>query len=137
MSTCCHLCIRDSLGGNCKTIMVATINPEASHTEESLSTCRFAQRVAMIKNAASINEDVDPDVIIRKLKNEILTLREEVAYLKVCCFLVLFDLFLCHTSHQGEAGEGDALTPKDLEDLRQRCIAYCDDADPQASLNIG
>ena len=31
---------RDSLGGNCKTIMIATINPEASHTEESLSTCR-------------------------------------------------------------------------------------------------
>ena len=32
--------LRDSLGGNCKTIMIATINPEASHTEESLSTCK-------------------------------------------------------------------------------------------------
>jgi kinesin family protein 6/9 len=32
--------LRDSLGGNCKTVMVATINPEASHTEESLSTCK-------------------------------------------------------------------------------------------------
>lgn len=32
--------LRDSLGGNCKTIMIATINPEASHSEESLSTCR-------------------------------------------------------------------------------------------------
>ena len=37
---CCY-CYRDSLGGNCKTIMIATINPEASHTDESLSTCRF------------------------------------------------------------------------------------------------
>jgi kinesin family protein 6/9 len=32
--------LRDSLGGNCKTIMIATINPEACHSEESLSTCR-------------------------------------------------------------------------------------------------
>lgn len=31
----------DSLGGNCKTIMIATINPEAAQTEESLSTCRY------------------------------------------------------------------------------------------------
>ena len=36
--------LRDSLGGNCKTIMVATISAEAAQTEESLSTCRFAQR---------------------------------------------------------------------------------------------
>ena len=32
---------RDSLGGNCKTIMIATINPEGNQTEESLSTCRL------------------------------------------------------------------------------------------------
>ena len=36
-----HLITRDSLGGNCKTIMIATINPEAAHTDESLSTCRL------------------------------------------------------------------------------------------------
>ena len=45
--------------------------------------CRFAQRVSMIKNRATVNEDVDPSVIIRRLKGELLTLREEVAYLKV------------------------------------------------------
>lgn len=44
--------LRDSLGGNCKTVMVATINPEARHTDESVSTCRFAQRVALIENKA-------------------------------------------------------------------------------------
>lgn len=63
--------------------MVATINPEASHTEESLSTCRFAQRVSMIKNKAAINEDVDPHAVIKRLKTELVTLREEIAYLKV------------------------------------------------------
>lgn len=75
--------LRDSLGGNCKTIMVATINPEARHTEESLSTCKFAQRVSLIKNQASINEETDPFAVIKRLKSEILSLREEVAFLKV------------------------------------------------------
>lgn len=42
--------LRDSLGGNCKTVMVATIHSAAPHTDESISTCRFAQRVAQIKN---------------------------------------------------------------------------------------
>ena len=82
--------LRDSLGGNCKTIMIATINPEASHTDESLSTCRFAQRVALIKNKAVINEDIDSSVVIGKLKDENLNLREEIGYLKVCA-LFYFD----------------------------------------------
>jgi kinesin family protein 6/9 len=75
--------LRDSLGGNCKTIMIATINPEAAHTEESLSTCKFAQRVSLIKNKALLNEETDPTVIIKRLKDELLNLREEVAFLKV------------------------------------------------------
>ncbi len=32
--------LRDSLGGNCRTVMVATISAEKSNTEESISTCR-------------------------------------------------------------------------------------------------
>ena len=51
--------LRDSLGGNCKTVMVATVHPAAVHTDESISTCKFAQRVAMVKNDVSINEEVD------------------------------------------------------------------------------
>ncbi len=44
---------------------------------------RFAQRVSLIKNKASINENADPDAVIRRLKSEILTLREEISFLKV------------------------------------------------------
>lgn len=110
--------LRDSLGGNCKTIMVATINPEAAHTDESLSTCRFAQRVSLIKNRATINEDVDPSLIIAKLKAEVLALREEVAFLK------------------NESGEGDVLTPAEVEDLRVKCKEYISD-ESRRELNIG
>ena len=111
--------LRDSLGGNCKTIMIATINPEASHTDESLSTCRFAQRVSLIKNKATVNEDLDPTVVIARLKGEILSLREEIAYLK------------------NETGEGEVLSPSEVEDLKSKCQEYVDDPDPNRDLNIG
>ena len=52
--------LRDSLGGNGKTIMIATINPEASHTEETLSTCRFIQRVSLMKNKTTISQVIYP-----------------------------------------------------------------------------
>lgn len=47
-----------------------------------MSTCRFAQRVARVKNDARLNEEVDPAVIIRQLKARVATLEEELAVLK-------------------------------------------------------
>ena len=44
------LVLRDSLGGNCKTRMIATVSPDDDDLAESISTCKFAYRVALIKN---------------------------------------------------------------------------------------
>ena len=44
------MALKDSLGGNCRTVMVATVTPAQEHLDESISTCRFAQRVAMVRN---------------------------------------------------------------------------------------
>jgi len=74
--------LRDSLGGNCKTSMIATISAEKANTEETISTCRFAQRVALVQNDALVNEEIDPSMLIKKLKSEVVALREEVAFLK-------------------------------------------------------
>ena len=60
--------LRDSLGGNCITAMIATLNPEPVYTDESLSTCRFAQRVARVVNSAVVNEEVDTAAFIRTLR---------------------------------------------------------------------
>ena len=49
--------LRDSLGGNCRTAMIATVQPSAAQVEESIATCRFAQRVAMISNRIAVNEE--------------------------------------------------------------------------------
>lgn len=73
--------LRDSLGGNCKTIMIATISPESQHTDESISTCNFAQRVRCIKNRASVNEEIEPELVIQRLKTEVRRLKEEVGFL--------------------------------------------------------
>ncbi len=48
--------LRDSLGGNCLTAMIATLSTKESNKYESISTCRFAQRVALVDNEAHRNE---------------------------------------------------------------------------------
>jgi kinesin family protein 6/9 len=65
-----------------KTVMIATISPEAQHADESISTCHFAQRVALVKNEASVNEEVEPEMIIQRLRAEVKRLRDEVAFLQ-------------------------------------------------------
>lgn len=48
--------LRDSLGGNCKTVMIATISLDRSNLDETLSTLRFAQRVKLVENDMNKNE---------------------------------------------------------------------------------
>ena len=67
--------LEDSLGGNCKTTMVATISPAFDAFAESLSTLKFANRAKNIKNVAKINEDVDHKALLRKYENEVKRLR--------------------------------------------------------------
>ena len=74
--------LRDSLGGNCKTKMVATMSPCGEDLHEGLSTCRFARSVSLIQNKVSRNERVDPGVVISRLKKEISDLKAELAMAK-------------------------------------------------------
>ena len=50
--------LKNSLGGNSKTVFIANISPASSYFVETLSTLLFAQRAKMIKNEAKINENV-------------------------------------------------------------------------------
>ena len=76
------MCLRDSIGGNCKTRMIANLSSDFDDIYESLSTCRFAQRVDLIKNNAVVNEVVNPEILIQKQKSEIEELKQELAILK-------------------------------------------------------
>ena len=74
--------LRDSLGGNCKTKMIATISALDEDLHESLSTLRFARNVSMIQNKITRNERVEPGVIISRLKKEVAELKAELAMVK-------------------------------------------------------
>lgn len=61
-----------------QTVMIATANPAGEQLDESISTCRFAQRVAMVSNQVVVNEELDPGLVIRRLKQEVKDLRDEL-----------------------------------------------------------
>lgn len=58
----CRL-LKESLGGNSKTAMIATLSPAGSNVEESLSTLRYAQQARTIINVAKVNEDTSAKLI--------------------------------------------------------------------------
>lgn len=70
--------LEDSLGGNCKTTMMAMISPSSDAFGESLSTLKFATRAKKIKNEARINEDVDQRALLRKYEIELRRLKQEL-----------------------------------------------------------
>jgi len=51
--------LEDSLGGNCKTTLIAMISPSIDAFSETCSTSKFANRAKDIQNQAVINEDTD------------------------------------------------------------------------------
>lgn len=66
--------LKDSLGGNSKTIMIAAISPADCNYSETLSTLRYANRAKNIINKPTINEDANVK-LIRELREEIMKLK--------------------------------------------------------------
>ena len=71
--------LKESIGGNCKTVMVANIWPEEQFLQETLSTLNFAQRMGGVVNVASVNIQLDINAQIRKMTKEIKELKQELA----------------------------------------------------------
>ena len=55
--------LKDSLGGNSKTGMIATVSPSIVHYEETMSTLRYASQARCIVNRARVNEDPNAKLI--------------------------------------------------------------------------
>lgn len=113
--------LRDSLGGNCKTTMIATLAIEDELIDESISTCRFAQRVALISNSAVLNEELDPKMLIARLKSEIARLKAELKLIK-----------------GGGAAEGESseVHEYEIDQLRRMIQEYMADTSPNAELVV-
>ncbi|NXH68242.1 KIF6 protein, partial [Hydrobates tethys] len=110
--------LRDSLGGNCMTTMIATLSIDKRNIDESISTCRFAQRVALIKNEAILNEEIDPRLMIVQLKKEIQELKDELALVT------------------GKPRTSE-LSQEELLQLDELIETFLEDNDPDSTLNVG
>ncbi|CAM5134818.1 unnamed protein product [Natator depressus] len=110
--------LRDSLGGNCMTTMIATLSLDKRNIDESISTCRFAQRVALIKNEAVLNEEIDPRLMIIQLKKVIQELKDELAMV---------------TGEQ----RTEELTQEELLQLNEIIKTFLEDPDPDSTLDVG
>ncbi|XP_072664880.1 stAR-related lipid transfer protein 9 isoform X1 [Canis lupus baileyi] len=66
--------LKDSLGGNSKTIMVATVSPAHTSYSETMSTLRYASNAKHIINKPRVNEDANVK-LIRELREEIRRLK--------------------------------------------------------------
>lgn len=66
--------LRESLGGNSMTTMLATISPSNFHVDETLATLRYACQARSIVNRARINENPH-EKLIRELRTEVSRLR--------------------------------------------------------------
>lgn len=84
--------LKDSLGGNSRTIMVATVSPAHTSYSETMSTLRYASNAKNIINKPRVNEDANVK-LIREL-------REEIGRLKA--MLLSFELRNFHSLHEGK-----------------------------------
>uniref|UniRef100_A0A3B4F4U2 Kinesin-like protein n=1 Tax=Pundamilia nyererei TaxID=303518 RepID=A0A3B4F4U2_9CICH len=69
--------LQDSLGGNAKTVMIATVGPSHKNFDESQATLRYASRAKKIKNKPRINED-PKDALLREFQEEIARLKAQL-----------------------------------------------------------
>lgn len=69
--------LKDNLGGNSKTLMLATVSPSVDNYDETLSTLRYADSAKKITNHAVVNEDPNAKMI-RGLREELDMLRAQV-----------------------------------------------------------
>jgi predicted RNase H-like HicB family nuclease len=70
--------LQDSLGGNTKTLMVASVSPAEDNYDETVSTLRYAARARNIKNSPHVNED-PKDTLIKEYMSEIEKLRKQLS----------------------------------------------------------
>lgn len=105
--------LKDSLGGNCNTLMFACIWGESKHLEETISTLRLAQRMMRVQNETNQNVEMDPLILVRKYEKQIKELKQE---------LMMHDALSERTISQGY----DEYTPEQRVELKSTVRRYVD-----------
>ena len=73
--------LRDSLGGNSFTLMICNVSPHISHSSETMSSLRFAERVKLVQNSVKINSEAlsaDQARDLQKINEQLVEKLEEM-----------------------------------------------------------
>ena len=102
--------LRDSIGGNCHTLMLACVWGEAKHLEETISTLKLASRMMRVENTAGFNIEMDPVMQVKKMEREIKALKQEL---------------LMHDALSERSGVTyDEYTPEQRDEVKQDVASY-------------
>lgn len=109
--------LKDALGSNCNTLMIACIWGEQSHLEETISTLRLASRMMKVENETSLVETIDSTALIKKQAKLIKALKQEL---------------LMHDALVERTGIGyEPYTPEQQMSIRKTLEAYVDSNEAQ------
>jgi kinesin family protein 6/9 len=112
--------LRDSLGGNSHTVLIANVWAEEEQIPETLSTLRFASRVQCIHTNPMKNTLKDPQLLLKEYEKEILTLKKELA--------------MHNTLLNRGPVSYDALSELEVEELKQQVESFLNGALPDIEL---
>jgi kinesin family member 6/9 len=116
--------LKDALGSNCNTVMIACMWGEATHLEETTSTLRLAARMMRVQNETSTIETIDSAALIKKQARIIQALKQEL---------------LMHDALVERTGVGyEPYTPEQAQSLAQMLERYIEapEAEEEEVLNI-
>ena len=84
--------LKDSLGGNGMTILLACISPSDSNFDETLNTLKFGTRALSVINTAQVNREANPNVHSGEgsadMQHEIVTLKAQLKTMQLRCDLL-------------------------------------------------
>lgn len=112
--------LKESLGGNSRTAMIATVSPSMVNIEETRSTLRYAQQTRKIVNRNYINEDPTA-MIIRSLKKEVERLRlQQFAKVSSLLFDGEEELGEEHTHNRSDDGYKEKMLTDKEKDILEK-----------------
>eukprot|EP00946_MAST-07B_sp_MAST-7B-sp1_P005220 g5220.t1 len=72
-----HL-LKDGIGGNSNSMLLACVYGEEAHLEETLSTLRLAQRMMRVQNKTEEISTINPRLKIKQLERQVKSLKQEL-----------------------------------------------------------
>lgn len=112
--------LKDSLGGNCKTVMVVTVSPSSSQFEETLNTLKYANRAKNITTKPVENKKL-VEFHIAEYKNIISELKQEIESLRLQIpDAPLFTDCNCRRDREKDQLEAEAIRTQLVENFRER-----------------